>query len=401
MKTDPKIFSAENTVFSVLVIVSLSHLLNDMLQSVVPSVYPILKESFGFSFAKIGLITLVYQCTSSILQPLTGYFADKHPRPYSLSVGMLFSFCGVLMLAFSSSYALILIAVSLIGFGSSMFHPTASRLVQIASGGRKSLAQSVFQVGGSTGTAVGPLLAALIVLPFGQNAISVFAVAAILASALLLKAGAWYAARLKTALQSRKKQSAVADTLSHKAKVWILSLLVLLVFSKHFYTACITNYYTFFIMEKFGQSVRFSQICLFIFLGCSAAGTLIGGMLGDRIGRKYVIWFSIFGAAPFAVAMPHMGLTGTIICASISGFIIASAFASIIVYATDLLPNHVGMIAGFFYGLMFGLGGLGSAFFGWMADLTGIIFVFYVSSLLPLLGIVAGFLPNLQKKNAQ
>ena len=390
----------EGTVFAVLVIISLSHFLNDMLQSVVPSIYPILKENFGFSFAKIGMITLVYQCTSSILQPLTGYYADKHPRPYSLSLGMLFSFAGVMLLSFSESYALILIAVSLIGFGSSMFHPTASRVIQIASGGRKSFAQSVFQVGGSTGTAVGPLLAALIVLPFGQKSIAFFAVAAVLASLLLLKAGSWYAARLKYALNARKKAARSTCNLSVRAKIIVLCLLVFLVFSKHFYSACITNYYTFFLMEKFSQSVRFSQICLFVFLGCSAAGTLIGGVLGDRIGRKYVIWLSIFGAAPFAAAMPHLDLIGTVVCVSLSGFIISSAFASILVYATDLLPDHVGMIAGFFYGLMFGLGGLGSAFFGWMADLTGIIFVFYVSSLLPLLGIFAGFLPDLQKKTA-
>ncbi len=314
---------------------------------------------------------------------------------------MLFSFTGVLMLAFSKQYELILLAVSFIGLGSSIFHPTASRVVQTASGGRKSLAQSIFQVGGSSGTALGPLLAALIVLPFGQSAISVFSMAAVIASVLLLKAGSWYAASLKAALSYKKSRNVTECDLSKRAKTAVLALLVFLVFSKHFYTACITNYYTFFLMEKFSQSVRFSQICLFVFLGCTALGTLIGGFLGDRIGRKYVIWLSIFGAAPFAAALPHLNLAGTVICASISGFIIASAFASILVYATDILPNHVGMIAGFFYGLMFGLGGLGSAFFGWMADKTGIIFVFYVSSLLPLLGIFAGFLPDPQRKNGK
>ncbi len=398
MSTSTKL---QDTVFSVIVIISLSHFLNDMLQSVVPSIYPLIKDPLGLSFTQIGMITLVYQCTSSILQPLTEYFADKKPRPYSLSVGMLFSFTGVLMLAFTQQYELILLAVSFIGLGSSIFHPTASRVVQTASGGRKSLAQSIFQVGGSSGTALGPLLAALVVLPFGQSAISVFSMAAVIASILLLKVGSWYAASLKAALSYKSSRHATACTLSKRAKTAVLALLVFLVFSKHFYTACITNYYTFFLMEKFSQSVRFSQICLFVFLGCTALGTLIGGFLGDRIGRKYVIWLSIFGAAPFAAALPHLNLAGTVICTSISGFIIASAFASILVYATDILPNHVGMIAGFFYGLMFGLGGLGSAFFGWMADKTGIIFVFYVSSLLPLLGIFAGFLPDPQRKNGK
>ncbi len=390
----------EGTIFSVLIIISLSHLLNDMLQSVVPSIYPILKDKFAFSFAQIGVITLVYQLTASILQPLTGLYADKHPRPYALAVAMLFCFLGVITLALATSYGLILLAVMLIGFGSSLFHPNASRVVQLASGGRKSLAQSIFQVGGSTGSAIGPLLAAIIVLPFGQSAISVFAVAAVIASMLLIRAGRWYAQYLEYVSSHKRSRERNSCELSARVKFFCIVLLVVLVFSKHFYTACVTNYFTFFLIEKFKVSIAFSQICLFSFLASVAIGTLIGGVLGDRIGRKYVILLSIFGAAPFALLVPYMGLAGTIISCCLSGFIISSAFASIVVYATDLLPNRVGMIAGFFYGLMFGLGGIGSAFFGYLADRTSIIYIFEVSSLLPLLGIIAAFLPNLQKRKA-
>ncbi len=390
----------EGTVFSVLIIISMSHLLNDMLQSVVPSIYPILKDKFAFSFAQIGVITLVYQLTASILQPLTGLYADKHPRPYALALAMLFCFSGIVCLAFATGYSVILLSVMLIGFGSSLFHPNASRVVQLASGGRKSLAQSIFQVGGSSGSAVGPLLAALIVLPFGQAAISAFAVAAVIAAVLLIRAGRWYRQYLEYVMTHKKARSCIPCNLSSRMKLICIVLLVILVFSKHFYTACVTNYFTFFLIEKFRVSIAFSQICLFSFLASVAAGTLIGGALGDRIGRKYVILLSIFGAAPFALMVPYMELWGTVVACCLSGFIISSAFASIVVYATDLLPDRVGMIAGFFYGLMFGLGGIGSAFFGYLADRTSIIYIFEVSSLLPLLGIIAIILPNLQKKAA-
>ena len=329
---------AGRTVYPILLMVCATHLLNDMMQSVIPAVYPLLKEKFGFTFAQIGLITLVFQLTSSLLQPVAGRLADLHPRPYSLAVGMCFTLCGLLALAAAPGFSLILVSVGLIGCGSSVFHPESSRVAQLASGGRKGLAQSIFQVGGNAGSALGPLLAALIVIPFGQASIGWFALAAL------------------------------------------------------------TNYFTFFLMEKFSMSVQGAQYALFAFLAASAAGTFIGGPVGDRIGRKYVIWGSILGAAPFTLMLPYAGLTGTIVLAVIIGLVISSAFSAILVYATDLMPGKVGMIAGVFFGLMFGLGGLGSAFFGWLADRTSIEFIFRVSTLLPLLGIITGFLPNIELK---
>lgn len=387
----------EGTVYSMLMICGISHFLNDMIQSIIPSIYPILKANFDFSFAQIGLITLVFQMTSSILQPFTGLYADRHPRPYALSVGMCFTLTGLMLLAFANNYLAILIAVSIVGFGSSVFHPTASRVTQMASGGKKSLAQSIFQVGGNGGSALGPLLAAIIILPYGQHSISWFALAALLAALIMIRLGAWYKARLKYIVKHPQKTPELNTNISKRAKYGALAILILLVFSKYFYTSCITSYFTFFLIDKFGVSVRASQLFLFVFLAAFAIGTVAGGMLGDRFGRKYVIWFSILGAAPFALAMPYVGLTWTIVCCFLSGLIIASAFSSIVVYATDLMPDKVGMIAGVFFGLMFGLGGLGSAFFGWLADKTSIEFIFQVSAFLPLLGIIAGLLPNTQK----
>lgn len=388
----------EGTVYSILVICGISHFLNDMIQSIIPSIYPIIKDKFDFSFAQIGIITLMFQMTSSILQPFTGLYADKHPRPYALSVGMCFTLIGLLMLAFSEHYLLILLSVSIVGLGSSVFHPTASRMAQLASGGRKSLAQSIFQVGGNGGSAIGPLLAALIILPFGQAAISWFALAALAAALIMIRLGAWYKARLAYVVTHPQKNITTNNAISKLAKYGALLILVLLIFSKYFYTSCITSYFTFFLIDKFGISVRASQLCLFVFLAAFAIGTVAGGMLGDKFGRKYVIWFSILGAAPFALIMPYANLTWTIICTFLAGLIIASAFSSIVVYATDLMPDKVGLIAGIFFGLMFGLGGLGSAFFGWLADKTSIEFIFQVSAFLPLLGVIAAFLPNTQKK---
>ena len=388
----------EGTMYSMLVICGISHFLNDMIQSIIPSIYPIIKDKFDFSFAQIGIITLVFQMTSSILQPFTGLYADRHPRPYALSIGMCFTLTGLLMLAFADNYLLILLAVSIVGFGSSVFHPTASRVAQLASGGGKSLAQAIFQVGGNGGSALGPLLAALIILPFGQHAISWFAIAALLAAIIMVRLGAWYKERLVYSVKHPQKATGLNTHISKRAKYGALGILILLVFSKYFYTSCITSYFTFFLIDKFGITVQASQICLFVFLAAFAIGTLAGGMFGDRFGRKYVIWFSILGAAPFAIAMPYANFTLTIVCTFLSGLIIASAFSSIVVYATDLMPDKVGLIAGIFFGLMFGLGGLGSAFFGWLADLTSIEFIFQVSAFLPLLGVIAGFLPDTQKK---
>ena len=386
----------EGTVFSILIICGISHFLNDMIQSIIPSIYPILKEKFQFSFAQIGLITLVFQMTSSILQPFTGLYADKHPRPYALSVGMCFTLLGLLALAFANHFLLILLAVSVVGLGSSIFHPTASRATQMASGGRKSFAQSIFQVGGNGGSALGPLLAALIILPFGQHAIAWFALAALLAALIMVRLGTWYKARIQYVVKHPQKPVGLNTHISRRAKYGALIILILLVFSKYFYTSCITSYFTFFLIDKFGVSVKASQLFLFVFLAAFAIGTVAGGMLGDKFGRKYVIWFSILGTAPFSLAMPYLNLPLTIVCTFMAGLIIASAFSSIVVYATDLMPDKIGMISGVFFGLMFGLGGLGSAFFGWLADKTSIEFIFKVSAYLPLLGIIAGFLPNTQ-----
>lgn len=388
----------EGTMYSMLIICGISHFLNDMIQSIIPSIYPILKDKFDFSFAQIGIITLIFQMTSSILQPFTGLYADKHPRPYALSIGMCFTLVGLLVLAFAENYLLILLSVSVVGLGSSIFHPTASRVAQLASGGKKSLAQSIFQVGGNGGSALGPLLAAAIILPFGQHSISFFALAALLAAIIMISLGSWYKARMAYATKHPQKTVGINTNISKRAKYGALAILIMLVFSKYFYTSCITSYFTFFLIDKFGISVGASQLCLFVFLAAFAIGTVAGGLLGDKFGRKYVIWFSILGSAPFALIMPYANFAWTIVCTFLSGLIIASAFSSIVVYATDLMPDKVGLIAGIFFGLMFGLGGLGSAFFGWLADKTSIEFIFQVSSYLPLLGIIAGFLPNTQTR---
>lgn len=388
----------EGTMYSMLIICGISHFLNDMIQSIIPSIYPILKDKFDFSFAQIGIITLIFQMTSSILQPFTGLYADKHPRPYALSIGMCFTLVGLLVLAFAENYLLILLSVSVVGLGSSIFHPTASRVAQLASGGKKSLAQSIFQVGGNGGSALGPLLAAAIILPFGQHSISFFALAALLAAIIMIRLGSWYKARMAYATKHPQKTVGINTNISKRAKYGALAILIMLVFSKYFYTSCITSYFTFFLIDKFGISVGASQLCLFVFLAAFAIGTVSGGLLGDKFGRKYVIWFSILGSAPFALIMPYANFAWTIVCTFLSGLIIASAFSSIVVYATDLMPDKVGLIAGIFFGLMFGLGGLGSAFFGWLADKTSIEFIFQVSSYLPLLGIIAGFLPNTQTR---
>ena len=388
----------EGTVYSMLIICGISHFLNDMIQSIIPSIYPILKDKFDFSFAQIGIITLIFQMTSSILQPFTGLYADKHPRPYALSVGMCFTLVGLLVLAFAENYLLILLAVSVVGLGSSVFHPTASRVAQLASGGKKSLAQSIFQVGGNGGSALGPLLAAAIILPLGQHSISFFALAALLAAIIMVRLGSWYKARMAYATKHPQKTVGINTNISKRAKYGALAILIILVFSKYFYTSCITSYFTFFLIDKFDISVGASQLCLFVFLAAFAIGTVAGGLLGDKFGRKYVIWFSILGSAPFALIMPYANFAWTIVCTFLSGLIIASAFSSIVVYATDLMPDKVGLIAGIFFGLMFGLGGLGSAFFGWLADKTSIEFIFQVSAYLPLLGIIAGFLPNTQTR---
>ena len=393
---------AQGTAYAILFTMGTCHLLNDMIQSVIPALYPLLKDTFGFTFAQIGVITLVFQLTSSIFQPFIGLYADRHPQPYSLSLGMCFTLVGLLSLAFATNFLLILLSVALIGCGSSVFHPEASRVAQLASGGRKSLAQSIFQVGGNGGSAIGPLLAALIVIPFGQHAVGWFALAALLASFLLARVGCWYSLLLREVKSNRCRATAVAASPLPRRVVRIsLAILVLMIFSKYFFNACMTSYFTFYLIDKFGLTVQQSQYCLFAYLAAFAIGTLAGGFLGDRYGRKYVILFSILGAAPFTLAMPYLNLAGTLTMAVITGMVIASAFSAIVVYATDLMPDKVGMIAGIFFGLMFGLGGIGSAFFGWLADVTSIEFIFHVSTWLPLLGVVAVFLPDVRPGKAE
>lgn len=386
----------EGTAYAILFTMGTCHLLNDMIQSVIPALYPLLKDKFGFNFAQIGIITLVFQMTSSVFQPFVGNYADRHPQPYSLALGMCFTLAGLLALAFAPGFIAILLSVALIGCGSSVFHPEASRVAQMASGGRKSLAQSIFQVGGNGGSAVGPLLAALIVMPYGQHAVGWFALAAMLAAALLTRVGCWYSLMLKQLKATHGRRAAATCTLPAKTVRMALAILVLMIFSKYFFNACMTSYFTFFLIDKFGVSVQESQYCLFAYLAAFAAGTLLGGFLGDRYGRKYVILFSILGAAPFTLLLPYLNLAGTVIMSVLTGLIIASAFSAIVVYATDLKPDKVGMIAGVFFGLMFGLGGIGSAFFGWLADFTSIEFIFKVSTWLPILGIIAIWLPDVR-----
>ena len=389
------------TAYAILFTMGLCHLLNDMIQSVIPAIYPLLKENYGFTFAQIGVITLVFQMTSSVFQPFIGRYADRHPQPYFMAAGMGFMLLGLLALAYSTTFMLILASVAVIGCGSSVFHPEASRVAQLASGGKKSLAQSIFQVGGNGGNAIGPLLAAAVVIPFGQHAIGWFAMAAMLAAGLLTRVGHWYSLLLDEIRTARKEVFRRACSLPGRTVSIAMGILVLMIFSKYFFNACMTSYFTFYLIEKFGVTVQQSQVCLFTYLAAFAAGTLAGGFLGDRFGRKYVILVSILGAAPFTLAMPYLNLFWTVVMSVITGLVISSAFSAIVVYATDLKPDKVGMVAGIFFGLMFGLGGIGSAFFGWLADLTSIEFIFKVSTWLPLLGIVAIFLPDIRPANAE
>lgn len=390
----------ERTVFSILIAISFAHLLNDMMQSIIPSIYPIIKDKYGFTFGQIGIITLVFQMTSSLLQPFVGRYADRHPQPFSLSIGMVFTLAGIVLLSVADNYALILLAVGVVGCGSSIFHPEASRMAQMAGGGRKGLAQSIFQVGGNGGSAIGPLLAAVIIIPFGQKSIIWFSVAAIIAGVTLLPVGRWYRSRLHGLKAKSVIPNPAVLALSPRRIHWAIFILCVLTFSKYFYMASMTSYFTFFLINKFGVDIQVSQLCLFAFMGAVAIGTVLGGGFGDRYGRKYVIWGSILGAAPFALALPYVGFTLTIILAVIIGLVISSAFSAILVYATELKPDKVGMMAGLFFGLNFGLGGIGSAFFGWVADRTSIEFIFRISTLLPLLGIITAFLPNIEPKKA-
>ena len=387
-------------VLSVLTALSFSHLLNDAMQSLIPAIYPILKSALHLDFVHVGLITLTNQLTASVLQPFVGFYTDRRPQPFSLAVGMSFTLAGLVLLAFANSLALVLIAVALVGVGSSVFHPEASRIAHIASGGRLGFAQSFFQVGGNAGSALGPLLAAIIVVARGQSAVLWFSLLALLGIAVLTGIGRWYQGNLAAfgAAKSALGQHREMPRLPRGRLILSLAVLIALIFSKYFYLASMSSYYTFFLMEKFGLSVKSAQLHLFSFLFAVAAGTLLGGPVGDRIGRKSVIWASILGVAPFALALPYANLFWVGILTAIIGLILASAFSAILVYAQELVPGRVGMIAGLFFGLAFGLGGIGSAVLGALADRTSIPFVFQVCSYLPLIGLLTCLLPDLERR---
>ncbi|WP_434698847.1 MFS transporter [Pseudomonas sp. D1-1] len=375
--------------------VALAHLINDLIQAVLPSIYPMLKESYGLTFTQVGLITLTFQLTASLLQPWVGYHTDRHPKPWLLPSGTICTLVGIVMMSMVGSFALILLAAGLIGIGSSTFHPEASRVARLASGGRYGLAQSTFQVGGNAGSAFGPLLAAAIIIPYGQGNVAWFGLFALFALFVLYRISRWYANHLN--LFKLKQGQAATHGLSRGRVLSALVVLGLLVFSKYFYMASFTSYFTFYLIEKFDLSVASSQLHLFLFLGAVAAGTFFGGPIGDRIGRKAVIWFSILGVAPFTLILPHVDLLWTSILSVVIGFILASAFSAIVVYAQELVPGNVGMIAGVFFGLMFGFGGIGAALLGHLADIRGIEYVYWLCSFLPLLGVLAIFLPRTKK----
>ena len=372
--------------------VALAHLINDLIQSVLPSIYPMLKANYGLSFAQVGLITLTFQVTASLLQPWVGYYTDRHPNPWLLPLGSICTLIGILMLSMVGSFPMILLASGLIGVGSSTFHPEASRIARLASGGRFGLAQSTFQVGGNTGSAFGPLLAAAIIIPFGQGHIAWFGLIAFLAIGLLYAISRWYRAHL--ALFKLKAGQKATHGLSKNRVIGALAVLGFLVFSKYFYMASFTSYFTFYLIQKFDLSVASSQLHLFLFLGAVAAGTFFGGPIGDKVGRKTVIWFSILGVAPFTLALPYADLFWTSVLSVIIGFVLASAFSAIVVFAQELVPGNVGMIAGVFFGLMFGFGGIAAALLGYLADIHGIVWVYTLCSFLPLLGIFTILLPN-------
>ena len=390
----------DQTAFRVLGALSFCHLLNDMVQSLLPSIYPILKSALRLDFGHIGLITLVNQLTASLLQPLIGSYTDRRPLPQSLAIGMSFTLAGLVLLALSEHFGAVLAAAALIGIGSSVFHPESSRIARLASGGQHGLAQSLFQVGGNAGSAIGPLLAALIVLPRGQRSLIWFAIAPIAAIALLWRVGGWYRRRAPSQARAARAGHAPHHTLSRSQVRRALAVLLVLVFSKYVYLASLSTYYTFYLIETFGVSVRSAQLHLFVFLGSVAAGTILGGPVGDRYGRKYVIWGSILGVLPFSVALPYANLPITGVLSAVIGLILASAFSAILVYAQELVPGNVGMISGLFFGLAFGIGGLGAAALGALADATSVSLVYHVCAWLPALGLLTAWLPDLEPRTA-
>ena len=387
------------TVLPILFAISAGHLLNDTMQSVLLSIYPLLKDKLALDFVHIGIITLVFQLTASVLQPIIGLYTDKHPKPFSRPFGMASTFMGMLVLALAGGFATVLLAAALIGVGSSVFHPEASRVARLAAGGRYGFAQSVFQVGGNAGQAIGPLLVALVVIPNGQIHAAWFALAAVIGIAILSRVGLWY----RDHLAERRASGAVVPRLSPVARnkvILAVGVLVALTFSKNFYMAAFASYYNFFLIDRFALSVQSAQIHLFVFLGAVAVGTFVGGPIGDKIGRKPVLWISILGVLPLSLALPFVNLFWTDVLAILIGLIMASAFPAIVVYAQELLPGRVGMVGGLFFGLAFGLGGIGAVLIGWLADAQGIQFAFQLSALLPAIGLLVVFLPDLDRRAA-
>jgi FSR family fosmidomycin resistance protein-like MFS transporter len=393
--------TAGRTTFSILAAISFCHLLNDMMQSLLPALYPMLKGSYALSFGQIGLLTFTFQLTASLLQPIVGVFTDRSPRPYSLAIGMGFTLVGLVLLAFAGNYGLLLLAAALIGTGSSVFHPESSRVARMASGGRHGLAQSVFQVGGNVGSAVGPLLAAFIVLPRGQSSIAWFSCTALLGMFVLFNVGHWYKAHGVARLKPRMVDGKAEVVPRRKDVTVAIAVLLALIFSKYFYLASLSSYYTFYLIDRFQVSVQSAQLHLFLFLAAVALGTIVGGPLGDRFGRKYVIWGSILGVLPFTLLLPHVNLFWTGVLTVPIGMILASAFPAIVVYAQELLPGRTGTVAGLFFGFAFGMGGIGAAVLGKLADAFGITVVYEMCAFLPLIGLLAAFLPNVDKRAAR
>jgi MFS transporter, FSR family, fosmidomycin resistance protein len=390
--------SAVETAFPILAAISVSHFLNDMLQSLLPAIYPILKASYGLDFGQVGLLTFTFQATASLLQPVVGAYTDRRPQPYSLACGMGITLVGLLLLASAASYARLLVAAALVGMGSAVLHPESSRVARMAAGRRPGLAQSLFQVGGNLGSAIGPLLAALVVLRYGQASVAWFAIAAVVAIVLLARVGRWYAAHGLARMRADVPESSARQQPSSARVRLAVAVLVALVFSKVFYTASMTSYYTFYLIERFAVPVQTAQLYLFVFLAAVAIGTFAGGPLGDRIGRKFVIWGSILGVLPFTLLLPHANLFWTGVLSVPIGFVLASAFPAIVVYGQELLPWRVGTVAGLFFGLAFGLGGIGAALIGQLADATSVGFAFGLCAYLPVIGLLAVFLPQIETR---
>jgi FSR family fosmidomycin resistance protein-like MFS transporter len=388
---------AEAAAFSIILALSFAHLLNDTVQSLLPALYPMLKASYRLSFAQIGMITLTMQVTSSLLQPAVGFFADRRPRPYSLALGMGVTLLGLLLLAGARGYPLLILAATMVGVGSAVFHPESSRVARLASGGRHGLAQSLFQVGGNIGSAIGPILAAFIVIPHGQGSVAWFSAVAVVAMAVLIAIGKWCHRERPTAGHAPARRSPASPHLSGRRVGWAVTILMVLVFSKSFYTTSLTSYYTFYLISKFHVSIASAQLHLFAFLAAIAVGTLIGGPIGDRIGRKYVLWASILGVLPFTLFLPYANLWWTGVLSVVIGMTLASASSTIIVYAIDLVPGRIGMVAGLFFGLSFGMAGIGAAALGRLADLTSIDFVYRICAFLPAIGLLTAFLPHVDR----